>query len=56
MGTDFWQHLRHFLQDGLIAAGTIGPGDLDWIRSTDSVEEALRLIRAGKNQRLGRGV
>jgi uncharacterized protein (TIGR00730 family) len=56
MGTDFWQHLRHFLQDGLIAAGTIGPGDLDWIRSTDSVDEALRLIRAGRNQRLARGV
>ncbi|MCP5521495.1 MAG: TIGR00730 family Rossman fold protein [Verrucomicrobiales bacterium] len=45
MGTEFWQHLRTFVRNSLIAEGTISPEDLELARLTDSPAEAVKLIR-----------
>ena len=45
MGSDFWNGLYEFLGKTLVAAGTIGPGDTALIQLTDSVEEAVQLIK-----------
>jgi uncharacterized protein (TIGR00730 family) len=45
MGSDFWNGLYEFLGKTLVAAGTIGPGDTALIQLTDSVEEAVSLIK-----------
>jgi uncharacterized protein (TIGR00730 family) len=45
MGSSFWRHLQEFIERGLVAEGTITPEDLRLIHSTDSVEDAIRLIR-----------
>lgn len=47
MGTGFWQHLRTFVRNSLIAEGTITPEDLELARYTDSAEEAVKMIRQG---------
>jgi len=47
MGGDFWKHFRKFVQDSLIAEKTIGLEDLDLFTSTDSVDEAMDVIRKG---------
>ena len=47
MGTDFWQHLRDFVQRSLIAEQTISPEDLELACYPDSPEEAVKLIRQG---------
>ncbi len=45
MGSDFWQHLRVFVERSLVAERTIDDGDIELIHTTDSVDEAIRLIR-----------
>ncbi|MBL9132922.1 MAG: TIGR00730 family Rossman fold protein [Verrucomicrobiaceae bacterium] len=40
MGSAFWTELRQFI-DAMLAGGTISPEDLDLIKWTDSVEEAV---------------
>ncbi len=45
MGRAFWGPLVGFLQDTLLARGTIGPGDLGLFSVTDSPEEVVQLIR-----------
>jgi len=45
MGQDFWNHLRTFVQNSLVAEQTIDSGDMDLIQGTDDVEEALRIIQ-----------
>ena len=45
MGTKFWDHLRDFIKQTLIEEQTINPGDLDLVDSTDSVDEAIALIK-----------
>lgn len=45
MGGEFWQPMRTFIRDTLVAEATISPEDLDLITLTDSVEEALNIIR-----------
>ncbi|HEY8506251.1 MAG TPA: TIGR00730 family Rossman fold protein [Gemmataceae bacterium] len=47
MGTDFWGRILRLLEEALVAEGTIDPEDLELIRPTDSVEEAIRMIRRG---------
>ena len=44
MGSEFWKPLRPFMQN-MVDAGTINASDLDLITMTDSVEEALEVIR-----------
>jgi uncharacterized protein (TIGR00730 family) len=45
MGGDYWQRLGAFMRETLVAAGTIDPTDLGFLRTTDDVEQALRVIR-----------
>lgn len=45
VGTAYWQPLLAVLRDTLLHEGTISPSDLDLIRLTDSVEEAVHGIR-----------
>ena len=44
MGGEFWQHLRAFARDTMIAEGTISPEDLDLIQPAADADEALRII------------
>ena len=44
MGGEFWQHLRDFARDTMIAEGTISPEDLDLIQPAADADEALRII------------
>ncbi|MCA9033288.1 MAG: TIGR00730 family Rossman fold protein, partial [Planctomycetaceae bacterium] len=48
MGSEFWEPLRDFIRDRLIAEGTIGSGDLDLVHVTDSPEEAVEIIQRHK--------
>ncbi|MEZ5939937.1 MAG: TIGR00730 family Rossman fold protein [Planctomycetaceae bacterium] len=48
MGSQFWEPLRDFIRDRLIAEGTIGSGDLDLVHVTDSPEEAVEIIQRHK--------
>jgi uncharacterized protein (TIGR00730 family) len=45
LGVDFWKPLVAMLRDKLLPAGTIDPVDVDRITLTDSVSEAVALIR-----------
>jgi uncharacterized protein (TIGR00730 family) len=45
MGTDYWGALREFMQNTLVAEGTISPSDLNLMSLTDSVAEAIDIIR-----------
>ena len=45
MVRDFWDHLRRFLCDTLLAEGTISPEDLNFIQGANTVEDALHIIR-----------
>jgi hypothetical protein len=47
MGTRFWAPIRAFSTKSLLTERTICPGDLDLLKMTDSVDEALSLIRQG---------
>ena len=44
MGTDYWRHLRDFIQSAMIAEDTILPEDMDPILITDEVSEAVAFI------------
>lgn len=44
MGTDYWQPLLDWLREKMVAERTIGVEDLDLLRVTDSVEEAVTFI------------
>jgi len=45
MGRDYWEPLADFMQVTMIAAGTIGPEDLALANLTDSVDEAIDIIK-----------
>jgi uncharacterized protein (TIGR00730 family) len=45
MGLDFWKHINTFVDDALIAERTIDPDDRDFFETTDSVAEAVEIIR-----------
>jgi predicted Rossmann-fold nucleotide-binding protein len=53
MGTEYWTPLLAFLRERLLAAGTVSPDDLDLITVTDSVEEAVALVRDVGLRRFG---
>jgi uncharacterized protein (TIGR00730 family) len=44
MGRDYWREMLGFLEK-MSREGTISPGDLNLVRATDSVEEAVRYLR-----------
>jgi uncharacterized protein (TIGR00730 family) len=45
MVRDFWDHLRRFMQDTMLAEGTISNEDMDLIHGANTVEDAIRIIR-----------
>lgn len=45
MARDFWDHLRRFIRDTMLAEGTISDEDLDFIQGANTVEDATRIIR-----------
>jgi uncharacterized protein (TIGR00730 family) len=47
MGGRFWGALNDFVQNALLPEGTISPSDLDLFQATDSIDEAIRVIRSG---------
>lgn len=47
MGGEFWAPLRRFLRDTLVTEGTISVSDLDLVHPTDSVDEAIEIIKRG---------
>ena len=51
MGGSFWNELREFVTDTMIAAGTISEADLDVMQLADDVETAIKIIRQSGNSR-----
>jgi len=45
MGGSFWNELREFITDTMLAAGTISEADLDVMQLADDVETAIKIIR-----------
>jgi len=45
MSRDFWDHLRHFIHDTMLAEGTISKEDMAFIQGANTVEDAIRIIR-----------
>jgi len=47
MGNDYWGALQEFMRDTLVTEGTISATDLGLLNLTDSVAEAIQIIRLG---------
>ncbi len=45
MGTDYWRPMLDFFEERLVAEGTIAAGDMDIVKVTDSIEDAIDHIR-----------
>jgi uncharacterized protein (TIGR00730 family) len=45
MGLDFWDHLRTFARETMLAQGVIGDDDIRLMHAANSVDEALQIIR-----------
>jgi uncharacterized protein (TIGR00730 family) len=52
MGREYWQDVRRFVRDTMLRSGTVDAGDLDLIRTTDAISEAMAIIREGYRARL----
>ena len=48
MGGGFWQSLREFIRNTLLAEGTISADDLNLVSVVDSVDEAVTAIKRGQ--------
>jgi len=44
-GGDYWKLWQRFIEDGLLARGYISPSDMSLFHVTDSVTEAVRVVR-----------
>jgi len=51
LGGSFWNELREFVTDTMLAAGTISEADLDVMQLADDVETAIKIIRQSGNLR-----
>ena len=45
MGTDFWNNMNEFIQESMISEGTISEKDMSLFSLTDSVDEAISIIK-----------
>ncbi len=45
MGTDFWERIQRFFNDTLVPEGTIDPKELELYTLTDSIDEAMAIIK-----------
>lgn len=50
MGGDFWNPMGDFIRHALMKEGTISPSDLNLFHLTDSIEDAVSLIKAKFNE------
>jgi hypothetical protein len=46
MGGEFWDHMRRFISDTMLAEGTISTEDTFMLHGTDDPAEAVRIIRS----------
>ncbi|WP_344944710.1 TIGR00730 family Rossman fold protein [Sphaerisporangium flaviroseum] len=54
MGTEFWSGLLDWIRETLVGTGKISPVDLDLVRVTDDVDEAVGIIvEADQDRQLG---
>jgi hypothetical protein len=51
MGGDYWRHLTTFLDQTMVAHGTIDQSEREMVMGTDVVDEALAHIRKAAEQR-----
>lgn len=51
MGKDFWDPMFDFIRERLLAEATISPEDLDLLKVTDSVDEAMNCVLAALESR-----
>jgi len=51
MGRRFWEPMREFIRESLLAMATINPEDMALIHLTDEPDEALAIIRAHERER-----
>jgi uncharacterized protein (TIGR00730 family) len=47
VGNEFWGHISEFIRKSLVSEGTISPEDLDLIQTTDSIDDAISIIKKG---------
>ena len=52
MGGSYWRHLRDFLRETMVAAGTIDESDLALFQATDAVDEAMAIMRRSYAERV----
>jgi len=52
MGTDYWQGLLDWLKNSMAAEGLISPNDLDIFTVTDSIDEAVSVIKKFNSKQL----
>lgn len=52
VGTAFWSGLIDWIKDTLVAEGTVSASDLELIHCTDSIEEAVQIIRSTTGETL----
>lgn len=46
LGADFWEPMLDFFNKSMVAEGTISPADIDLLRVTDSIDEAMVHVKA----------
>lgn len=51
IGKDFWGHISEFVRQSLVTEETISPEDLDLMQITDSIDEAISIIKNGKGKK-----
>jgi len=45
LGTDYWKHMKSFLRETMLKAGTISPEDLDLAFVTDDANAGVEYIK-----------
>lgn len=51
MGVDYWRPMIDFVTQNMVEAGTISPEDVGIAHATDSVDEAVEIVRAAQEGR-----
>jgi len=46
LGADFWEPMLDFFNKSMVAEGTISPADIDLLRITDSIDEAMVHVKS----------
>ena len=50
MGTEYWGGLFDWLRGTALDSGTVSPKDVDLLRLTDDVDEAVRIVTEAQEQ------